>query len=1037
MKIKKVEIQGFRAYKTKRDGTFNFKLNENDVSNFIAIYAPNGFGKSSFYDAVEWGVTGNISRYITDNNRKYNEQAARSTKQDGVPQIILRNKDVDSDIQTYVSLETTIGNFYKPWVKPRVDSMDLKFNESDTDKNYIFFRNVVLSQDNIDRFIREIKPENRYKNFMEDFCGDVEYLRRKLTILINENKQKIDDINARRKLIIEELQIPINENVFDQYNNYVSEINKFGESLPLVTSGFESTLEHDVISTSNRRKIEIEKNLSYLESVKIVHIESKSKLNEFNSKLAVLDEMRKNLDNLNSSLNKINKYNELYDSYLVYSKDQERVVDEISKINEVFSNIGQYEIVEGNIQLKLKELEVKELEKSNCENKNAELGKLLINNESEILTLNRDIHNLEEKFYNAEEKFIKSRDLSIKISSLDVDISLDNKILNSLKLEKKELDDEVRELLNFDISINGIISNNIGVIESNNDAIDSFYQNISKLRNLEHTENYVKDVQSSLSKQMNIAEKIALLGVEYIALNETNICPLCQHKHNTSNDLKLFIESNNLVTELAHSNAVKLAELLEEKNNIEKMLNLNLKEFEKSKNIKLEFLNGRLIEVNKKINEKSIKINSSISSISTLKFDYEETLKYLEYMDLNNFINSIKPKIDSYKNSLQKKQNEVKSLRESISKFNDDIGKHDKDLLLIINNISNLRISSPYFSILDYLQSNNINSDLFKSSYADKVKSLYETKDNLNKQLFNIAGECNFLKEKLIESKTWISLDELNFKINELKNLIFSESLYVNSFCNAIKYSPKNNDYSGIAEFIDQTINGIDLEVNFSRNLSSKFDVVLGLISSIKPYSNNVKLKEELNRVDSDLIKYNNVNEKLSKELENVVGYLSKYIKSFFYTDLIDSIYKKIDPHPHFKEVIFEPDFSILDRPCLNILLKDEKDQTISPIIYFSSAQLNILSLSVFLSRAIHAKDNDGNALKLILIDDPIQAMDSINILSTIDLLRSISLRFDKQIIISTHDENFYRLLQKKVPTNFFNSKFFRLSSYGVVEQQV
>ncbi|WP_335956967.1 AAA family ATPase [Acinetobacter bereziniae] len=1037
MKIKKVEIQGFRAYKTKSDGTFNFKLNENDVSNFIAIYAPNGFGKSSFYDAVEWGITGNISRYITDNNRKYNEQAARSTKQDGVPQIILRNKDVDSNIQTYVSLETTIGNFYKPWVKPRVDSMDLKFNESDTDKNYIFFRNVVLSQDNIDRFIREIKPENRYKNFMEDFCGDVEYLRRKLTILINENKQKVDDINTKRKLILEELQIPVNENVFDEYNSYVSEINKSGETLPLVTNGFDSTLEHEIISISNRRKIEIEKNLSYLESVKIVYIESKSKLNEFKSRLAGLDEMSHNLDILNSSFDKINKYNELYNSYLVYSKDLEGVVSEISKIDEVYGNINQYEIIENNIQSKLKELEVKKLEKVNCENKNEELSKLLVDNEAEILTLNRDIHNLEEKFYNSESKFIKSRDLSVEISSLDADISLDNKILDSLKLEKKVLDDEVEKLLNFDISINGVISNNIGVIESNNDTIETFYQNISKLRSIEHTENYAKEVQSSLSKQMNIAEKIALLGVEYVALNETSICPLCQHKHNTHSDLRNFIETNNLVTELAHSNAVKIAELLKEKNNIEQMLNLNLKEFEESKNSKLGFLNGRLVEINKKINEKIIKINSSINLMSKLKIDYEDNLKYLDYMDLNDFINSIKPKIDSFKNILVEKQNRVRSLRESISKLKDDIGKLDNDLSLIFNNIANLRINYSYYSVFEYLKSKNISADLFKSSYANKVESLYSTKEHFNKQLFNISGECNLLRENLIESKNWIPLDELNLKINDLNNLIFSENLYINSFCNAVKYKSNDNNYSKIDEFIDNAVNNIDLEVSLARNLSFKFDVILGLIASIKPYSNNLKLKEELSKIDGELIKYNNVDDKLSEELGNVVGYLSEYIKSFFYNDLINSIYKKIDPHPHFKEVVFEPDFSVLDKPCLNILIKDEKDQTISPIIYFSSAQLNILSLSVFLSRAIHAKDNYGNALKLILIDDPIQAMDSINILSTIDLLRSISLRFDKQIIISTHDENFYRLLQKKVPTHFFNSKFFRLSSYGVVEQQV
>ena len=63
----------------------------------------------------------------------------------------------------------------------------------------------------------------------------------------------------------------------------------------------------------------------------------------------------------------------------------------------------------------------------------------------------------------------------------------------------------------------------------------------------------------------------------------------------------------------------------------------------------------------------------------------------------------------------------------------------------------------------------------------------------------------------------------------------------------------------------------------------------------------------------------------------------------------------------------------------------------------------------------------------------PIQSMDSINILSTIDLLRSICVQFDKQIIISTHDENFFALLQRKIPAQIFGSKFLQLEKFGVV----
>ena len=63
MKIKNVKIQAFRAYNSIENGTFDFLLKDGEPAKFVALYAPNGFGKSSFYDAVEWGVTHQIQRF--------------------------------------------------------------------------------------------------------------------------------------------------------------------------------------------------------------------------------------------------------------------------------------------------------------------------------------------------------------------------------------------------------------------------------------------------------------------------------------------------------------------------------------------------------------------------------------------------------------------------------------------------------------------------------------------------------------------------------------------------------------------------------------------------------------------------------------------------------------------------------------------------------------------------------------------------------------------------------------------------------------
>jgi exonuclease SbcC len=98
--------------------------------------------------------------------------------------------------------------------------------------------------------------------------------------------------------------------------------------------------------------------------------------------------------------------------------------------------------------------------------------------------------------------------------------------------------------------------------------------------------------------------------------------------------------------------------------------------------------------------------------------------------------------------------------------------------------------------------------------------------------------------------------------------------------------------------------------------------------------------------------------------------------------------------------------------------------------LYFSTAQINILSLSIFLATALNSKE-----YQCIFIDDPIQSMDSINVLSTIDLLRSLVVNEGKQIILSTHDVNFHNLLKMKMPDDLFESKFLELESFGKVKQ--
>ncbi len=123
--------------------------------------------------------------------------------------------------------------------------------------------------------------------------------------------------------------------------------------------------------------------------------------------------------------------------------------------------------------------------------------------------------------------------------------------------------------------------------------------------------------------------------------------------------------------------------------------------------------------------------------------------------------------------------------------------------------------------------------------------------------------------------------------------------------------------------------------------------------------------------------------------------------------------YGQINAHPLFKTIHFVIK-RIKGRGGGNAVFIEAIDEygekRINPSLTFSSAQLNVLAISIFL--AIHRKQT-WSTLDSIFMDDPIQNMDDLNILSYIDLIRKICK--DKQIVISTHDDNIYRLIRRKL----------------------
>lgn len=174
MWIKKIEIENFRNYQ----GTIEFDLDKK----ITILYGDNGFGKSSFFDAIEWGLTGAISRFEkNDNDQDFStldlinesvllEEEAKCSITLYFGNYILHryftrknaeNKNVYVELKEISDEGKCITNING---KSNVDEAIKKIFLPDINETVFDIKQpFILSQDQVTDFVLKEKPKQRYK----------------------------------------------------------------------------------------------------------------------------------------------------------------------------------------------------------------------------------------------------------------------------------------------------------------------------------------------------------------------------------------------------------------------------------------------------------------------------------------------------------------------------------------------------------------------------------------------------------------------------------------------------------------------------------------------------------------------------------------------------------------------------------------------------------------------------------------------------------------------------------------------------------
>lgn len=1040
MKIKEVKISNFRAFNDVKSSTFNFINDKNEISDLISIYAPNGFGKTSFYDAVEWGVTGKIERFDLVGDF---ERTRKENKKGG-------NKNI---LQHIGASEFGFVNVITEGITFEEKITNTEYNHKKEAKNK-FFRDVVLSQEMIDNFLKEQTAEERYNKFVESYPEATKYNNtyKNIVSLLNYISQETKRIEKDKKSN-EDKQLKIDFELefkkFDRINEAIQFLKTKKEPVELIEKEtFNETL-YDILTSLVKSKLvslelELETKKIRVGNIQIArngdendnnsgvinYFENKRKLEDFDIRIkeikdiiSLIENREKNQIEINSLKEKISEEQEVQNNYLTIEKKIGTYILLLKEITDHEKRIINFN--EGNLKIENENTTTKE-SNSRFQNELLQLQESKKQHQNKLTELVNQKRKLKSAIQTQESLQKEITGITDSIAERQNKLNEVQQKINQLHYYETKIEDDLEILLELnEFTLQKVLIEELIIIV---DKIN--FQKNELVR--------IDDKINSQNQLNNELKEYVTRGLDIISKNNSTDCPLCNQNYKSFEELSNRIVENKIFD-------LQLKESLANKIKIEN----EIKELVENLNLGKEKLKKHLsdLQLPLKVNYKKVEKEIEKLSIQKDEKNIELSVAQANLNDVSLFFNN-ETNIDLFEKNtkvqienLTLRINELnKNINLNTSKINENqtqLRSNNENIEILKKAINELKSIKDYSEVISFfkktLNANNVDRELFNAEKLKleqtiaNLKSSFDGKQALLKTLENKLSSHNLPKEEYINKLSQVeSVKLITLKVYEnFENFIRTE----------FKIELRDKNKQQIDFEFDKLIEQEKSNQEIIEKKIENYKIVDILKEDCLNVTVSQKVQIEINELKKKLKEFKAAVQKLEAEKKNLETHLEKTIDEFFYTDLINAIYMKIDPHPDYDSIEFKCEFGE-NKPRLQIFTikadKNGKEIKSIPALYFSTAQINILSLSIFLARALKTKNpKTEESIDCIFIDDPIQSMDSINILSFIDLFRGIITSLGKQLIVSTHEENFHLLLQKKIPKELFKSKFIEFETFG------
>jgi len=213
---------------------------------------------------------------------------------------------------------------------------------------------------------------------------------------------------------------------------------------------------------------------------------------------------------------------------------------------------------------------------------------------------------------------------------------------------------------------------------------------------------------------------------------------------------------------------------------------------------------------------------------------------------------------------------------------------------------------------------------------------------------------------------------------------------------------------------------------NWTSEYSNKLSTLETLAGSVAAAQSIVKESAQIKRLTQELEHLQNQKADKSKTLDKVTRVLTErrlivetakereidVVEEIFneLEPVVQDLFSRLAPHPTFRQLTFSHEVYYRKGSSIPKAIDPLWNLEVNPSITFSSAQANVAAICYFLALAFSSSTTDFG---FVLLDDPLQSMDDVNVLGFSDLCRF--LRREKQLIIATHEERLSSLLVRKL----------------------